>query len=298
MTIHSHTTIASAGSAPLAPRDEPVRWPPPPAAAALYVGNVMHARMKPAGHRFTYSVFSLLVDLDRLAEADGLGRLFSVNHGNVVSFHERDHMSGDYPSLRAYVDALLVTAGIDRAERVLLVCYPRIAGYVFNPLSVYYAYGDGDRLVALIYEVRNTFGERHTYVCPVADGEVTEAGIRQELDKRFYVSPFIGMDMRYRFRMLPPGDEIRWRILETDSEGPLLSATFSGRLRPLDDRTLAPLLLRMPFLTVKIVAGIHFEALRLWRKRVKLVPHPAPPALVSIADDDTTVSGGNPRDRS
>jgi DUF1365 family protein len=256
-------------------------------AASLYVGKVMHQRMKPRTHRFTYRVFNLAVDLDRLDEADRLSRLFSVNGRNIVSFHEADHWDGaGYGSLRAYADRLLDGAELkERAARILLVCYPRILGRVFNPIAIYYAYDGTGRLVALIYEVRNTFGERHTYVCAIQPGESSPAGIRQSRAKVFYVSPFIEMEMRYHFRMLPPGEDIRWRILETDREGPLLSATFSGSRCPLDTPSLAKCLLHIPFQTWKIVGGIHFEALRLWLKGIRLVKRGTPPATVSYEDE-------------
>lgn len=253
---------------------------PPDAPAVLYAGNVMHQRMKPFGHRFQYRVFSLSVDLDRLEEAGRLSALFSVNRRNLVSFHEEDHAEGG--NLRSYADGLLTNACVKRPAKILLVCYPRIFGYVFNPLSVYYAYDSRDALIALIYEVRNTFGERHSYVCPVEDDEISESGLRQTCDKLFYVSPFIGGSMRYHFRMLPPGREIRWRILETDAEGPLLAATFSGRQRPLTSRRLGYLLAAIPFLTFKIMAGIHWEALKLWLKGAIYMRRPPPPPPVSV----------------
>ncbi|EJT06056.1 hypothetical protein RCCGE510_06737 [Rhizobium sp. CCGE 510] len=256
--------------------------PPPDAAAALYVGQIMHQRMRPFGNRFHYRVFSLLVDLDRLDDADLKSRLFSVNRRNLVSFHEKDHADTGSASLRAYVDRLLAEAGLDRANRILLVCYPRIFGYVFNPLSVYHAYDAGGALVAMIYEVRNTFGERHSYVCPVSHGEMSESGLRQSCDKLFHVSPFIGMAARYHFRMLPPGGEIRWRILENDNEGPLFSATFSGRQVPLSGASLLTLTARIPFLTFKIVAGIYWEALKLWLKGARYIRRPPPPPAVSV----------------
>jgi DUF1365 family protein len=257
--------------------------PPPDAAAALYVGDVMHQRMKPFGHRFQYRVFSLFIDIDRLEEADRLSSLFSVNGSNLVSFREKDHTGAEDLSLRAYVDHLLDRAGLaGQAQKVLLVCYPRILGYVFNPISVYHVYDCREALIAMIYEVRNTFGERHTYVCPVDDGEMSETGLRQSCDKLFHVSPFIGMDMRYHFRMLPPGDQIRWRILETDAEGPLLAATFAGRRSPLTTASLVGLTARIPFLTFKIVAGIHWEALKLWLKGAKYIAPPKPPSPVSV----------------
>jgi DUF1365 family protein len=257
--------------------------PVPEAAACLYAGEIMHQRVKPFGHRFQYKVFSLLVDLDRLGDADRLSRLFSINRGNLVAFYEKDHAGKDGVTLRSHADQMFLDAGLaKRAARILLVCYPRILGYVFNPISVYHAYDHDDRLVAMIYDVRNTFGERHSYVCPVTPGELTDAGLRQTCDKLFHVSPFIPMDMRYRFRMLPPGDEIRWRILETDAEGPLLSATFTGRRQKISTATLAALTLRIPFLTFKIVAGIHWEALKLWLKGAKYIARPKAPDAVSF----------------
>jgi DUF1365 family protein len=253
--------------------------PAPEAAAALYVGDVMHQRMKPFGHRFRYRVFSMAIDLDRLDEANGLSMLFSVNRRNAVSFFERDH--GGDNGVRAHADELLAHAGLT-ARRIVLVCYPRILGYVFNPLSVYYAYGADDDVIAMIYEVRNTFGERHTYVCPVGADEICEAGVRQSCDKVFHVSPFIGMGMRYNFRMLPPGQEIRWRILETDASGPLLAATFAGRQVSVSTANLARLTASIPLLPIKIVGGIHWEALKLWLKGAKYISRPAPPAPVSV----------------
>lgn len=264
-------------------------FPPPSAAASLYPGTVMHQRMKPKPHRFSYRVFNLLMDVDRLGEADRQSRLFSVNRFNALSFHEADHHDGRHSSLRAYVDGLLADAGLSEpAARVLLACYPRVFGQVFNPLAVYYAYGADDGLVAAIYEVRNTFGDRHTYVCKVGPGELTAAGLRQERNKRFHVSPFIGMAMRYRFRMMPPGDALTWRILETDRDGPVLAATFSGHRRALTTANIAGCLLRVPMQTWKIIGGIHFEALRLWLKGARYHPRPDPPSTVSFSDTPCT----------
>jgi uncharacterized protein len=256
-------------------RDRPRLFAPPAAAVSLYRGEVMHARLRPVGHRFVYRVFSLLVDLDRLGAADRRSALFSVGRFNLVSFHEADHGPCTGASLRRHIDALLAPCGIDvRGGRVLLLCYPRILGYVFNPLSVYYAYDRADALRAVVYEVRNTFGEVHTYVAPVEPGALTEAGLRQERDKLFYVSPFLDMAMRYHFRLLPPGDAVRVRILETDADGPILSATFSGRRADLTTATLARACVALPLMTLKVIAGIHWEALKLWLKGVKLSPRP------------------------
>ncbi|WP_455271398.1 DUF1365 domain-containing protein [Rhizobium herbae] len=266
---------------------------PPQASAVLYAGKVMHQRMKPVGHRFSYDVFSLMIDLDRLDEADRLSQVFSVNRRNLLSFHEKDHAGDRAVSLRNYVDTLLQEAGVAMPPaRVLLVCYPRILGLVFNPLAVYYAYGQDSALNAMIYEVRNTFGERHTYVCPIAPDDMSDAGVRQQCDKLFHVSPFIPMAMRYRFRMLPPGDEIRWRILETDKDGPLLSATFSGVQVPLKTGKILRLVARIPHLTLKIVAGIHWEALKLWIKGMRYISRPQAPEAISTWRDGRRIAHG------
>jgi len=237
------------------------------AAGALFSGTVMHARMKPVAHRFSYKVFNLLVDIDRLDELAAGNRLFSRNRFNLMSLHDRDHGLRDGSTLRQSVDKALSEAGLDLAGgTTLLLCYPRILGYVFNPLSVYYCFDASGHLRALIYEVRNTFGEMHSYVAPIEDGERRPSGLRQERDKLFYVSPFIDMPMRYRFRLNAPGEQINVRILETDSDGPLLAATFTGGRQALDDRRLLAACARIPFLTLKVITSIHFEALRLWLK--------------------------------
>lgn len=246
-----------------------------PAAAALYVGEVMHARLKPVGHRFSYRVMSLLIDLDRLDAADRLSPLFGVNRAALYSFREADHGDRDGSPLRGYVERCAAGHGIDLAGgRVVLLCYPRLLGYTFNPLSVYFCYRADGALALMIYEVRNTLGGIHPYVLPVKPGEISDAGVRQQQDKLFFVSPFIEMAMRYHFRVLPPRQNVRLRILETDRDGPLLSATFNGRRQALDTAGLLRAFFALPLVTLKIVAAIHWEALRLWVKGARLVPRP------------------------
>ncbi len=255
-----------------------------PEAAALYFGEVMHARLKPMGHRFSYRVMSLLIDLDRLSEADLQSRLFGVNRAALYSFHEADHGERDGSPLRAYAQRCAAKHEIDLAGgRVWLLCYPRLLGYTFNPLSVYFCYRADGALALLIYEVRNTFGDIHAYVLPVKPGEISAAGIRQQQDKLFYVSPFIEMAMRYHFHLSPPGESVKLRILETDREAPLLAATFHGRRRALTTRALLRAFFALPLVTLKIVVAIHWEALRLWLKGARLVPRPNP----------ATANGGN-----
>ena len=253
-------------------------------AAALYVGEVMHARLKPVGHRFSYRVMSLLIDLDRLEVADRQSRLFGVNRPALYSFHEADHGDRDGSSLLLYVQRQAGEHGIDlTGGRVLMLCYPRLLGYAFNPLSVYFCYRANGEPALLIYEVRNTFGGIHAYVLPVKRGEISPAGIRQIQDKRFYVSPFVGMAMRYHFRVMPPKDCVKLRILETDGEGPLLSAAFIGHRRLLTTKELLRSFFLLPLVTLKVVAGIHWEALRLWLKGVRPAPSPDKTADGSLA---------------
>jgi DUF1365 family protein len=243
----------------------------------------MHARLKPKPHRFAYKVFTLLIDLDRLDEANGQSRLFSVNRFNLLGFRESDHGARKARGLAGHVRGLALEAGVDlRGGRILLNAYPRLMGFVFNPLSVYYCYDRAGALALLVYEVRNTFGEMHSYVAPVKPEELNEAGLRQSRDKIFYVSPFIDMAQRYHFRIRPPGDRLTVRILETDREGPLLSATFSGTRRSLTTFNIVKTCAYLPLMTLKVVAGIHWEALKLWLKGIRLVERPAAPAPASF----------------
>lgn len=271
-------------------------FPPPEQAASLYTGEVMHARMKPVAHRFAYRVFSMLLDADRLDEAARLTPFFSIGTFNLVSFNPADHGPRDGSSLGDYARRVLREAGVETdGARVMVLCYPRILGYSFNPLTVYFVYGRDDALLGVLYEVRNTFGEWHTYAAPVRPGELTEAGLRQERDKIFYVSPFNGLAMRYRFRVRPPGESVALRILETDDGGPLLSATFAGERTDLTSRTLVRTFLALPLMTMKVMAGIHWEALRLYIKGMRLVSRPAPPKSVSYGDtreDNPAAQGG------
>jgi uncharacterized protein len=263
---------------------------PAEAAAALYFGDVMHARLKPVGHRFHYRVMSLLIDLDRLGAADRQSRLFGVNRAALFGFNEADHGDRDGSSLRLYAQHCAAAHGVDlTGGKVKLLCYPRLLGYTFNPLSVYFCYRADGGLALMIYEVRNTFGDIHAYVLPVLPDEISDAGLRQAQDKLFYVSPFIEMAMRYHFRVSMPGENIKLRILETDGDGPLLAATFHGSRHDLTAASLLRALFALPLLPFKIMAAIHWEALRLLLKGAGLVPRPhAAPAKVAFETDFKT----------
>jgi uncharacterized protein len=251
-------------------------------AACLYDGHVTHARLRPVAHRFRYRVFSLLIDLDRLEEAARLSRLFCVNRGNLVSFHELDHGRRDGTPLAEQARQLARQAGVTvDIGRVTLLCYPRIFGYVFNPLSVYYLHDRAGALRCVLYEVRNTFSQQHTYVAPITQGDIEAARLRQSCDKLLYVSPFIEMASRYEFHLKPPAANVFLRIANSDKDGKLLIATLAGARRRLSTRQLAASCLAVPAMTLKIVAGIHWQALRLWLKGVRLVPRPPAPAATA-----------------
>jgi DUF1365 family protein len=237
--------------------------------SGVYEGAVYHKRLRPRIHAFRYRVFSLLLDLDELPALDRGLRLFSHNRWNLFSFMDRDHGGGRTDSLRTWVQERLAGVGIAIPNgRVTLLCYPRILGYVFNPLSVYFCHRADGALAAVIYEVSNTFGERHAYVLPNAENGA--GAVRQSCHKAFYVSPFNDVSGGYRFRLLPPADRVSIHIDQQDSGGALFRAGFSGRRGGLSDRALLGLALRYPLMTVKVIAAIHWEAFRLLIKGVPL----------------------------
>ena len=261
--------------------------PPTDGAGWLYECVVGHARLKPVGHRFRYQVYNLLIDLDRLDEASQISPLFSVGRFNLLSFMAKDHGNRDGQPLRAWANHLFAQAGLDTTGgRMLLLCYPRVFGLVFDPLSIYYAYDDAGELTGVIYEVRNTFGEHHSYVAPVKADEMSIAGLKQTRTKLFYVSPFNDLDMRYLFRLRPPTDQLSVRILEIDRDGPLLSATVSGKKSSLSTKNILKAFFLVPLLPFKVVFGIHWEALRLFIKGLRMKPRPTAPSVFSIGDPD------------
>jgi DUF1365 family protein len=249
----------------------------PDVQSALYTGRVMHQRLKPRPHRLSYRMFFLLLDLDEIDNLAARLWLFSRNRFNFLSFADRDHGDGSGGALKAYVERQLNMAGIEiDGGAVRILSMPRVLGYAFNPLSVYFCYRRRGGLAAILYEVNNTFGQRHTYLIPVEDGE-RKGFVDQHCAKRLYVSPFLGMGMQYRFRIGPPEEVVSVHITGSDSQGPLIVASFSGKRRPLSDATLAATFLAYPLVTLKVTIGIHWEALLLWAKGTRLHERPHPP---------------------
>ena len=244
----------------------------------LYFGRVMHARIAPFRHRFEYRVFSALFDIEKVDELAARVSLFSRNRFNLFSFYESDHGAKDGSPLRPWAEKMLHAAGIDSAiGQIKLLCYPRILGYVFNPLSVYYCYGQDRRLLAMIYEVSNTFGECHCYVGKVSQHKEDNLFSVQEARKVFYVSPFIEVSGQYLFRFDTPGKQLRLSVQQREDGRPLLFTSFGGRFRSFSSKSLALALVKYPLMTLKVIVAIHWEALQLWRKGAKYVPQPHKP---------------------
>jgi uncharacterized protein len=240
--------------------------------SSLFAGQVVHQRTRPKRHRLRYSVFYLALDLQEASAVGAALRLFSVNRFNLFSFHERDHGDGSSVPLLEQIRAKLRAAELDAGGAIVLMTMPRMLGYAFNPLSVYFCYREDGPLAAILYEVNNTFGQRHTYLIP-ATPDADEL-VRQESAKSLYVSPFLGTDMSYAFVAAPPKERVAISISARDKEGPVLIARLAANRIPLADRTLLRALLAYPFLTLKVVAAIHWEALRLWLKGVGLADRP------------------------
>ena len=245
----------------------------------LYTGWVMHQRLRPLRHRLRYRMFSLLLDIDQLPTLARHLRLFSLNRFNLFSLHERDYGDGA-SSLRAGVDRQLQAAGLASGGAVCLLTMPRILGYAFNPLNVYFCYTPQGELNVVLYEVNNTFGERHSYLIEVQGAGRNGGPVEQRCAKRLHVSPFLGLDMHYRFRLTPPdahGGPLSVGVAAHDEQGAVLVACFDAQRRALSDGALAATLLSHPLLTLKVVWAIHWEALRLLIKGLRFFPKPAPP---------------------
>ncbi len=236
----------------------------------IYNGTVIHKRFKPKEHFFKYSVFSLLIDLSELDYLDKQVRFFSYNKINLISFYDKDHGNRDGTSIINWVKKNLNQNSISSENvKIKLLCYPRIFGYVFNPLSVFYVYNNQDKLIAIFYEVKNTFGEQHTYIFKINN---TDKLLQHNCLKKFHVSPFIEMDCKYFFRTLLPDKKMSVVIDQYDNnDDKLLYASQDGYIADLKSSELLKSYIKHPLMTFKIIIAIHFEAFKLWSKGIKFI---------------------------
>lgn len=246
--------------------------------SALYVGTVGHTRLRPFRHSFKYRIYTLLIDLDELVPISRGLRLFSHNRFNLFGFADRDHGGRDGTNLRTWVDQQLAQADIDlEGGAVRLLSFPRVLGYSFDPLTIWYCHHRDGSLRAILHEVKNTFGEQHVYLIPI-DGD-----LRHQFAKEFFVSPFMDMEATYSFAMNLPGESLTVGITQKDTEGDLLHASMRGSRVELSDLHLARLFITHPLLTLKIIGAIHWQGFRLWRKGApyrRRPPQPESPVTV------------------
>ncbi|MDC0472474.1 DUF1365 domain-containing protein [Pelagibacteraceae bacterium] len=229
----------------------------------IYKGFVSHKRFKPVKHFFLYKTFSILFDLNELHDLHNKISLFSFNKFNIFSFYNKDHGERDGSNLSKWVKFHLKNYQLNfEVSKIKLLCFPRILGYVFNPLSIFYCY-DKNKLRAILYEVKNTFNEQHTYVFSVNENSKI---ISQHCDKKFYVSPFIEMNTTYNFRLTEPKESLKVMIKQTDKKNKILVASQYGKRQKITTKNMLINFLVHPLMTFKIILVIHFEALRLWKK--------------------------------
>ena len=244
----------------------PLSNPADPAspAGALYVGKTVHERRAPFLHRFSYRLGSILLDLDRLDQAGRLSRFFSIGRFNLYSFEPKDHGPRDGSDLSLWARRLLTEhdVEIDDADTIQLLSAPRVLGYQFNPLSIYFAQGSDGRLKGVIYQVHNTFGDSHCYVAKAQDGAVQT----HDAEKVFHVSPFFDRAGRYEFTLREPDERFHLTIFKQRENGPDFLATMAMKREPLSTARLLHLFVTQPFSSLKTILAIHWEALRLWIK--------------------------------
>ena len=252
--------------------------------SALYRGEVMHRRFRPFLLGFRSRIWTLLLDLDELPSLQSF--LFRHNRAGLLSFHDRDHGPRDGSALKPWIEQQLDAAGLTYPRgAVRLIAMPRVCGFVFNPLAQWLCFDQDEQLRAVLYEVRNTFGESHSYLIPLAHPAKAGTAVQQSCDKAFHVSPFIDPVAHYRFRLRVPDDRLSLTINEWVPEGRQLLATLTGKRQTWSNAALAGQLFRFPLLTWKVVFSIHWQALKLWRKGARFHRRPlgnsAPVTLVT-----------------
>lgn len=244
--------------------------------AEIYQGEVTHKRVSPVQHKLNYRVFSLMIDVDQLKQVSTRTKLFSVGRWNLFSLCQRDHGYKNDRSISDFAWDIVAQSNLsDRVKRIRMLFYPRILGFAFNPLTTYFCEDSTGEPVLMIYEVRNTFGENLTYV--LAAGPKRNGAYAHGTKKNFYVSPFNDVSGDYHFHIRSEDLEKTVGVaLKVDGQ-PVLRTHFRGKATDLTDKALLHSFFAYPLMTMKIIFGIHWEALRLWRKGMTLTKRPPAP---------------------
>jgi uncharacterized protein len=249
-------------------------------ASGLFKGRTVHARFGKVTHRLSYDVYQLLLDVDALPQTVAGLSWLKHNKFGPLAFYDRDHGDRSGAPLRPWVESLLADAGVHfDGGPIRLLTFPRVLGFVFNPISVFFAYRPQGELAGVIYEVNNTFGETHSYVAPASNDAIEH----HQADKIFHVSPFFDVSGRYAFTLRAPQDGLTLVIDKYKEQVRDHVATLKARRLPLTDKALASAFFTIPLLTLKVVAAIHFEALKLLFKGATYHHKPVPPPLTSVA---------------
>jgi uncharacterized protein len=238
-------------------------------------GTVRHTRLRPVRHAFAYPTYFLMLPMRSLDQQPA--SLLARNRFAPISFYDKDHGDGRLQALQ-WLDDLLHSEGIDDVKgEVWLHCYPRVLGYTFKPVSFWYCHRADDSLRAIVVEVNNTFGEKHVYL-------LDHAKLGQEIvaNKVFHVSPFCNVEGQYRFRFMTTPERSRTvaRIDYDDAQGALINTSVSGDLQPLSAQAIRKAILSYGVMTLGVIARIHWQAIKLFFKRVPFFSKPTPPAVL------------------
>ncbi len=245
--------------------------------STLYTGYVYHKRHQPFEHDFRYKVYSFFIDLDDLT-TQKRWRFLSYNAFNLFSISDKKNGQRDGTPIKTWIKNCAQERGLDLSDgKIFMLTFPRILGWSFSPLTLYFCYDNSRNLCAILYQVKNTFGQQHCYFIPVRETDLKAGGwIEQSCDKVFYVSPFIQMDCLYRFRLQQPSHTLNIAIHQFQPDGKILTATWDGQAAPLKDTTMLKAFFSIPLQIVKITFGIHWQALKLWIKGAKYIKRPPP----------------------